>query len=181
MYARSFNLYSHPLTIFSETDFRTSSGILSTSCSPAGNPGCGPNPGSSPISPYSFSGLTFVKTFLANAVRCAFSSGVRFSTPIPRDLRAVFDIPDASALVGSAPRASRTNSSFSIRPNVPLHRAQLGTVHLCTWLGVVSGYHEVGNTWSLVFSLSSIKQWTHFMAVVNPARSWKCSKGRSER
>jgi len=83
-----------------------------------------------------------------------------FGTPMPRDSTAFLERPAASAFRGSIHNESRMNSSFSMSLNVPLHFGHDGTVQRWTSPGVVSGYHERGNTWSLVFVVRGFEQWT---------------------
>lgn len=83
----------------------------------------------------------------------------RDSYPTARS--ACFARPSAPGLRGSTQNAMRTNSSVSFVPLSRLHFPQLGAVQRCTFAGVESGYHERGNTWSMVVSSSFSRQWIH--------------------
>ena len=60
------------------------------------------------------------------------------------DSTAFLESPAALALNGSDADRGAYAELLSISPNLPLHSAQLGTVHRWTFGGVVSGYHEPG-------------------------------------
>jgi len=72
--------------------------------------------------------------------------------------------------------AKKTKSSFSRRPSSRLQRPQLGAVHRSRPFGVVSGYQELGNTWSLVVRVRVSRQWIHLPSLFGRlVVTWRCT------
>jgi hypothetical protein len=79
------------------------------------------------------------------AMRFCLSAG-DIPSPMPNVLASFKEIPAASIFRGPIHNASRTNSSCSFFPELPLQTRQLGAFHLWTDWGVESGYQEAGKT-----------------------------------